>query len=60
MNWTWVAAISRWASSIFRHSDEDARTSAFTDSRNVTPTTPEEAMVNAAKHFSSAHKVRLV
>ncbi|KAG6779262.1 hypothetical protein POTOM_015635 [Populus tomentosa] len=55
---SWRAAFSRWVFSFFRGSsrtDDKPRSPS-----NSAPFRPEEAMVAAAKHFSSAHKGKLI
>ncbi|KAF9661141.1 hypothetical protein SADUNF_Sadunf19G0036900 [Salix dunnii] len=52
---SWRAAISRRVFSFFR--DFSSADDTLRSSRKSTPFMPEEAMVAAAKHFSSAHKV---
>ncbi|KAJ6707553.1 hypothetical protein OIU85_027869 [Salix viminalis] len=51
---SWRAAISRRVFSFFR--DFSSADGKLRPSSKSTPFMPEEAMVAAAKHFSSAHK----
>ncbi|KAF9684027.1 hypothetical protein SADUNF_Sadunf04G0075000 [Salix dunnii] len=52
---SWRAAISRRVFSFFR--DFSITDDKLRSSSNSTPFMPEEAMVAASKHFSSAHKI---